>query len=169
MFSLGLGYLKGFGGRRQDYALAARWFAEAAKYRAETPDQEVSLEFARMNLGDLYEKGWGVPQDLDQARALYTLASASPSPDLAQMARDLLNRMPSPSSSVGSDTSDSWSNLVPALVIGGAAALAINCATRSDSSEASDSSSDYSWNWGNSYASKSYEDQAMDRMMVGCF
>ncbi len=171
MFSLGLGYLKGFGGLRQDYALAAHWFAEAAKYKPATNDQEVTLEFARMNLGDLYAKGWGVPQDIDKARALYALAAASPAEDLARMARALLDRVPSGSRAAESDASDFWSTLLPAVVIGGTAALALDWLF-SGSSRGGDSSSsysDYSLNWDTSYASKSYEEQANMRMMVGCF
>ena len=82
------------------------------------------------------------------------------------MARVYLNIMPQ-SSAADSSVSDVWSNLVPALVIGGAAALVVNWASYGSSS--SDSSSDYTFDWGNSYYGKSYEEQSMDRMMVGCF
>jgi len=168
MFSLGLGYLQGVGGLPQDYAQARHWFAEAAKYKPATMDQEVTLAFARMNLASLYEKGQGVDRDLDQARALYTLAAACPNAEVARMARVSLNVMPSGSNAVGSGESDVWSTLVPAVVIGGAAALAVNWAMYGSGSS-SESSSDYSFDWGNSYYGKSYEEQSMDRMMVGCF
>jgi len=83
------------------------------------------------------------------------------------MARVYLKLMPS-SSSADTSTSDAWSNLVPAIVIGGAAALAANWAMYGSGSS-NDSPADYSFDWGNSYYGKSYEDRAMDRMMVGCF
>jgi len=144
MFSLGLGYLQGVGGLSQDYERARHWFAEAAKYKPATNDQEVTLAFARMNLAALYERGQGVDQDLDQARALYTLAATCPDPEVARMARVYLNIMPQ-SSAADSSVSDVWSNLVPALVIGGAAALVVNWASYGSTS--SDPSSDYSFDW----------------------
>jgi TPR repeat protein len=165
MFSLGLGYLQGVGGLPQDYGQARHWFAEAAKYKPATNDQEVTLAFARMNLAALYEKGQGVAQDLDQARALYTLAAKCPNPEVARMARVYLNIMPQSSSS-DSSASDFWSNLIPAVVIGGAAALAVNWAWYGSTS--SESSPDYTFDWGNSYYTKSYTEQQLDRMAVGC-
>jgi TPR repeat protein len=51
----------------QDYGEAMRWYRKAA-------DQQDAL--AQYNIGLLYAKGWGVPQDLKEARAWMQKAAA---------------------------------------------------------------------------------------------
>lgn len=83
--SLGQGYLIGLGrdaGQgRQDYQQAAYWFDLAAKQ---------GEGFALINLGVMYENGWGLPQDIDRARQLYTQAARNEHPEVAKVGAQYL-------------------------------------------------------------------------------
>jgi TPR repeat protein len=73
--SVGDGYMNGLGGQTQDYRQAAYWLTKAAKQ---------GDEYAILNLGVLYQNGWGVDQDLRTARRLYLKAAESPIPKVAK-------------------------------------------------------------------------------------
>lgn len=128
MTSLGLGYKDGLGGGLQDYRLAARWFRQAASQND---------GFAQINLGFLYEKGWGVEQDFDQARRLYARAAGSSVPEIANLGRRYFSSVQdSPGSapertvvSSSRESSDFWAKAALAALVIGAVALA----TSSDS------------------------------------
>jgi TPR repeat protein len=168
MFSLGLNYLKGEGGLPQDDARAARWFAQAAKYKPATSDQEVTLAFARMNLATLYANGRGVNRDPEQARTLYRLAATCPNVEVARMARTYLAVMP-PAAAPARDA-DEWSALVPPLVVGGLAVLTLDWMLHgAEGGPSASGASDTSFDWSTSYYARSLEERNNDRMMVGCF
>jgi TPR repeat protein len=143
MVGLGMGYLNGLGGGLRDYALAARWFGEAARHRPITPDQVVSVGFAQLNLAGLYESGLGVTQNLDQARLLYTQAAGSSSQFVAQEARKYLAAMLPRRGPAVRDPMPS-SNLLPTLIVGGLAILALSW-MHSGSSDASEPASNFDW------------------------
>ncbi|MFN8006030.1 MAG: tetratricopeptide repeat protein [Terriglobia bacterium] len=129
--SLGYGYMAGLGqgaGQgQQDYRQAAYWFDLAARQ---------GEGYAQLNLAILYEKGWGVSQDLQKAKGLYLQAARSPIPEVANNAKELVSTGPfavsgpsTPSASPLSrqrENSSDWVEPVIGigLVIGGAWALA---------------------------------------------
>ena len=80
---LGWGYMQGLGQDQgqgvQDYRQAFYWLSQAASQK--------DAGVAQLNLGVLYQKGWGVDQDLDKANQLFRLASRSPYPEIANAAR----------------------------------------------------------------------------------
>jgi hypothetical protein len=72
---LGFIYEEGGHGIEQDYSAAARWY----KYVIGLPklwgrDNEPTLAHALVDLGDLYVRGSGVPQDYSEALKLFTQA-----------------------------------------------------------------------------------------------
>jgi TPR repeat protein len=112
--ALGYGYMQGLGGGAQDYNQAASWLTKAAKQ---------GDGYAMLNLGVLYENGWGVAQDFDEARKLYLNASDSPdqqvatlaSKSAAELAMEHHPFLPGSNSSSSSDKTPNW---VPAVAIG---------------------------------------------------
>jgi TPR repeat protein len=165
MSAAGLGLDKGLGGGPQDYAQAARYFDEAAR-RGDG--------FAALNLGYLFEQGWGVQQSAEQARNYYALASRDRNPKIAALGAQYYDGMrdtPAPAAeratvSSSTDSSDFWG----AVVVGALAVGAITAVTSNSSSDASASNSttdttpDY-----NLGASQRWNDYALDRMAQGCF
>jgi uncharacterized protein len=143
MVGLGMGYVNGLSGDRPDYALAARWFGEAARHQPTTPDQVVSVGFAQLNLAGLYENGLGVTQNLEQARLLYTQAAGSSSQFVAQEARKYLAAM-MPRRGPAARNPTSSSDLLPTLIVGGLAILALSWMF-SGSSNASEPASNFDW------------------------
>ena len=167
MTSLAIGYENGLGGGRQDYRLAARWYGEAARHRALTPDQEFSVGWAQVGLGSLYEKGWGVTQDVGQARRLYTQAASSRSQFVAQMATQYLSRVRNlPGAGPVSSEPQPSSDLVPTLIVGGLAILLLKGLMHSGSSRSAGSDPITTFDW---TPQKSWAEQANDRALVGCF
>jgi TPR repeat protein len=131
--ALGLGYMHGLGqSGAPDYRKAARLFAGPARQ---------GDGFAQVNLGFLYEKGWGVNQDLDQARRLYAQAAGNSNPEIAQLGRQYFSSMSGsspraqPSASATTDkSSDFWATVIlGTLAVGAVAALT----SGSESSETS--------------------------------
>ena len=120
----------------------------------------------QVNLGSLYEKGWGVPRDPLQARRLYTLAAASRSEYVARMGRTSLAVMPEIPAGTGRTSSDATasSNLLPTLIIGGIGMLALSALLHSGGSSSSGSVNNFDWD-----PISSHLDESMRRMQVGCF
>ena len=65
-FNLGLMYVKGQGGVRQDYAEAVKWYRQSAKQ---------GFVLAQYNLGVMYGRGLGVRKDDTQAVKWYRQAA----------------------------------------------------------------------------------------------
>ena len=164
MTAAGLGLKDGLGGGPQDYSRAARYFAEAARHND---------GFAALNLGYLYEQGWGVPQNAEQARAYYAEASHDRNPKVAALGAeyyDSVRDTPAPvaeRSTVNSSTqsSDFWGAVVVgALAVGAISAMTTNSSTNSSSDSPAETSHDP-----NSDASSNWNNYALDRMAQGCF
>jgi TPR repeat protein len=115
-----------------------------------------------VSLGSLYEKGWGVRQDVDAARRLYTQAAGSHAEFVAQMARQYLARV-STRTGPAIEAPQVSSNTVKTAVVGGLVILTLGWLLHSGSGSSSDSGSTFNWT-----PETSYEDQAMRRMQVGC-
>jgi hypothetical protein len=168
MTSLGMGYVNGLGGGRQDYGLAARWFGEAARHRPLTSDQEYSVGWAQVNLGVLYERGWGVPQNPEQARRLYMQAAGNHDEFVARMGRTYLAVMKgageSPRGEPSPRASEASSSILPTLIVGGLGMLLLSSLLHSRPSSSSSDTTYFDWAPGTSY-----EDESMRRMQVGCF
>jgi hypothetical protein len=107
--SLAIGYENGLrqdaGQGRQNYQLAASWFEKAA-------NQDDG--YAQLNLGVMYEKGWGVPQNLERAKQLYARASGSSNAAVAKLGSEYFSDVPAsaplertPQRSVASSSKDS--------------------------------------------------------------
>jgi hypothetical protein len=99
--------MNGLGGGKQDYVQAAEWFTKAAKQ---------GESHAQINLGWLYENGWGVSQDLPQAKALYLSASRSPIPEVAEAGRNLAADLSSQSGEPSPRPKDNSSDWIPVAV-----------------------------------------------------
>ena len=111
--SLGYGYMSGLGGK-QDYSEAAIWLTKAAQQ---------GEGYAMVNLGLLYQNGWGVNQDLRQARELFSKASYSSDPQVAESGRNLYagvaESSPRPTeSTTASGTSSDKTDWVPIVAVG---------------------------------------------------
>ena len=134
--SLGYGYIKGLGGGTQDYQQAAYWTTKAARQ---------GNAQALINLGLLYQNGWGVDQDLRRARELFLSASNSPIPEVADSARNLAARVPELSNEPTPSPTDKTSDWVPFVAVGvvavGLLALFSNSSRDDSSSHPSGSSS----------------------------
>src|SRR5262249_29313780 len=112
----GLGQDAGQG--EQDYQKAAYWFGEAARQ---------GDGFAQLNLGFLYERGWGVNRNFEQARRLYRETAANSNPEIAKLGEEYLSITAdasdaAPERATVSSTdksSDFWATVVVAgLVVG---------------------------------------------------
>ena len=79
----GLGQDSGQG--RQDYQQAAYWYGKAA-------NQDDG--YAQLNLGVMYEKGWGVPQNLERAKQLYARAAGSSNAAVAKLGSEYFSDVP---------------------------------------------------------------------------
>jgi TPR repeat protein len=168
MTAAGLGLKDGLGGGTQDYARAVRYFAEAAR-RGDG--------FAALNLGYLFEQGWGVEQNAEQAKAYYAQASRDRNPKVAALGAEYYDSVrdtpaaPAQRTTVSSSTqsSDFWSAVVVgALAVGAISAMTSNSSNTGSGSAAADSSAepagpDFS------AASQKWNDYALDRMSQGCF
>jgi len=149
-WAVGYGYKEGLGESagqgKQDFHLAAEWLARAVQHGSDA---------ALIELAWLYYKGWGVERDPQRAQSLYRQASNSRYPNVAAMAKlmlqedtDTVTRQTRPSGS-SSETSD-W---VP-WVVGGGILLAylMSGPSSRQSASAPPSSTDSSF----SYSSDSY-------------
>ena len=76
----GRGYLNGFGPDTTDYAAAVSWFAPAVRQ---------GYGPAELQLGWMYQRGWGVPQDRSTARELYRRAERNSDAKVRQKATSL--------------------------------------------------------------------------------
>src|SRR3569623_418123 len=126
--SLAMGYLNGLGQSvgqgRQDYREAAHWFSLAA---------ENDDGYAELNLGVMYEKGWGVPQNLQRAKQLYARAAGNSNAAVAKLGREYFDSVPdyaapqgTPQRSVASSSDDSsafWGVVVLGVLAIGAASM----------------------------------------------
>jgi TPR repeat protein len=119
---LGLGYMEGLGqdaGQgHKDYRQAAYLFGKAAAQ---------GDGFSQIGLGQLYENGWGVTQDTNQAQRLYSQAASNPHSDIAKLGQEYLSRTQS-SAGGSAHSTDASSDLlttaiVGAVLLGGIAAL----------------------------------------------
>jgi Sel1 repeat len=77
---LGRGYLNGFDPDTTDYPKALGWLDLAAR-QAYAP--------AQLQLGYMYQRGWGTKQDRDTARLLYRAVEKSSDQQLRKTAQDL--------------------------------------------------------------------------------
>jgi TPR repeat protein len=121
-FENGLG--QGSGQGRQDYQQAAYWYNQAA-------NQDDG--YAQLNLGVMYEKGWGVPQNLERAKQLYARAAGSSDAAIAKLGSDYFSDVPAsappertPQRSVAGsskDSNDFWSAVIVGTLAIGALAL----------------------------------------------
>ena len=144
-YVLGLGEDAGQG--RKDYEQAVHWFGEAAKQ---------GEGFAMVNLGVMYENGWGVAQDLDRAKQLYTQAAQSPNAAAAKMGQQYAAELsapapdtePSPSSvartKTGPTNADAWVAVIVGAVALGAVAEIFGHSSGGGTYQASDDTSDSS-------------------------
>jgi TPR repeat protein len=163
MTAAGLGLKDGLGGGTQDYARAARYFAEASRQ---------GDGFAALNLGYLYEQGWGVPQNPEQAKLYYAQASRDRNPKLAALGAEYYDGVrdtpaaPAQRATVSSSTqsSDFWG----AVVVGALAVGAISAMTSNSSSSTSDTSAAATTPDPNLQPTP-WQTDAMDRMADGCF
>ncbi len=73
-----------FGNDPKDFVTAAKWFSLAS---------EKHYGPAEVQLGYLYQKGWGVPQDRSQAYDLYHLALSNGDEQVRKVARQLLSEL----------------------------------------------------------------------------
>jgi TPR repeat protein len=126
--SLAMGYENGLGQSvgqgRQDYQEAARWYTLAA-------DKDDG--YAELNLGVMYEKGWGVPQNLERAKQLYARAAGNSNAAVAKLGREYFDSVPAstspertPQRSVASSSDDSsafWGVVVLGVLAVGAASI----------------------------------------------
>lgn len=150
-YAVGYGYKEGLGQNvgqgRQDYRQAAEWLTRAVQH---------GNDAALIELAWLYYKGWGVERDPQRAKSLYRQASNSRYPNVASMAKLMLQeddrsevaQTGQPRTSGPPDKTPEW---VPWVVIGGGiAALAYLLSGPSSPHSASaprsstDASSDYS-------------------------
>ncbi len=124
-WAVGYGYKEGLGQSagqgQQDFRQAVQWFTSAIQH-----GNDASL----IELAELYDKGWGVERDPQRAMSLYRQASNSRYPNVAAMAKVMLQeddggqvaQTGPPRPSGQSKDTPEW---VPWLVIGGGiAALA---------------------------------------------
>jgi TPR repeat protein len=131
--SLAMGYESG-----QDYQQAAYWFGKAA-------DQDDG--YAQLNLGVMYEKGWGVPQNLTRAKQLYARAAGSKDTAVAKLGSQYFSDVPNRASpgrtpdrsavSSSKDSSDFWSVVILGALAIGAVALLTSGGSPSTSDSAS--------------------------------
>ena len=77
---------------RQDYQQAAYWAGKAA-------DQDGG--YALLNLGAMYEKGWGVRQNFERAKQLYARAAGSSNTAVAKLGKQYFSDvLPDPEQTV---------------------------------------------------------------------
>jgi hypothetical protein len=156
----GWGYMQGLGQDQgqgtQDYRQAFYWLNRAAGQK--------DAGAAQINLGVLYEKGWGVDQDLAKANQLFQQAARSPYPEIANVAKSHLNNRPVAAARSSSKDSDALLGLfvvgLGALAIGallGGPSSSGHTAT-STSSSGTDSSTDDSIHRGNEEATRMLQD-----------
>ena len=146
--SLAMGYENGLGqdaGQgRQDYQQAAYWFDKAANQND---------GYAQLNLGVMYEKGWGVPQNLERAKQLYARAAGSSNAAVAKLGSEYFSDVPASASPDGTpqrsvarsskDSSDFWSAvIVGALAVGVVSLLTSGGSSSGNVSNGSTSSPD---------------------------
>jgi TPR repeat protein len=132
--SLAVGYENGLPPTRQDYQQAAYWFGKAV-------DQDDG--YAALNLGVMYEKGWGVPQNLQRAKQLYARAAGNSNTAIAKLGAQYFSDVPNSGTpgntperravSSSKDSSDFWTY----VIVGG---LAIGVVALLSSRGSSDSS-----------------------------
>jgi TPR repeat protein len=137
--SLAMGYLNGLGqdaGQgKQDYQQAAYWFNQAVNQND---------GYAQLNLGVMYEKGWGVPQNLQRAKQLYAGAAGSSDPAVAKLGSQYFDDVPAsgppestPQRSVAGaskDSSDFWGIVILGALAVGAVTLLTSGGSSSGSS-----------------------------------
>jgi uncharacterized protein len=126
--SLAMGYENGPDQGEQNYQQAAYWFGKAA-------DQDDG--YAQLNLGAMYEKGWGVPQNLERAKQLYARAAGSPNTAVANLGKQYFADVPASAPpgrtsarapdrtavSSSKDSTDFWSMVIVGAIAVGAVAL----------------------------------------------
>jgi hypothetical protein len=117
---IGRGYLNGLGPDTTDYAAAASWLQRASRQ---------GYQPAQLQLGYMYQRGWGVTQDRSAAASLYRAAANSRDPQVQKTAYQLQQ-------SLQHDQSDSDGKAVLA-VLGVLAVAAIAASSSSSSSTAS--------------------------------
>jgi len=121
---LAFGYMWGLGkdaGQgHQDYGRAAYWYGQAA--RAGDP-------VALLDLGVLYANGWGVTQDIEQARAYFSKAASGGMPAIAATAQEYTSQL-----NAKTAANDDW---VGGAIFVGLTALAVYGLTRGSSSSGS--------------------------------
>ena len=82
--SYGYGFMQGLGGFTQDYNQAATWLTRAAQQ---------GDPYAILNLGVLYQNGWGVEQNPRTAHDLYMKVVDNPNPQVARAASEDVARL----------------------------------------------------------------------------
>jgi TPR repeat protein len=132
--SLAVGYENGLAQGRPDYQQAAYWFNKAA-------DQDDG--YALLNLGVMYEKGWGVPQNLLRAKQLYARAAGSSNTAVANLGKQYFSDIPvsaapgrTPERTVAGSSKDS-SDFWTAVIVGALAVGVVALITSGGSSESS--------------------------------
>jgi TPR repeat protein len=139
--ALGQGYVQGLGQSAgqgvQDYNQGAYWLAKAAQQ---------GDGWGEIDLGWLYDNGWGVEQDQQKARSLYQSASHSATSEAAETARKFLEATPSSAENTHTQPSDTSSDWVPGAIAIGVGVLALaavfgGSSSHSDSSQQSSASS----------------------------
>lgn len=100
--ALGWGYMQGLGQSQgqgiQDYRQAYYWLSKAASQK--------DASAAQLNLGVLYQKGWGVDQDLAKANQLFRQAASSPYPEIANAAKTYVRNSQVATTKKSSDDTD---------------------------------------------------------------
>jgi TPR repeat protein len=134
-FENGLGQDSGQG--RQDYRQAATWFETAANQND---------GYAQLNLGVMYEKGWGVPQNLERAKQLYARAAGSSNAAVAKLGSEYFSDVPAsgppertPQRSVASSSKDSsafWGLIVVGVLAVGVVSMLSSGGSRNTSASA---------------------------------
>lgn len=139
--SLAVGYENGLGqdsGQgRQDYQQAAYWYGQAV-------NQDDG--YAQLNLGVMYEKGWGLPQNLERAKQLYARAAGSSNAAVAKLGSEYFSDVPAsappertPVRSVASSSKDSsafWGVVVLGVLAVGVASMLSSGGSSSSSASA---------------------------------
>ncbi len=122
--SLGYGYMKGLGGRTQDYKLAAYWLTKATQGKSQRGEYW---------LAQLYYRGWGVERDFETAKFLASQSSQGPDQDLASSGKELAEKI--------SSEEEEGRLVVGGLVLGGLLLLLASDSNQSGSQASSSNKS----------------------------